>query len=253
MATDLGAIAPLKFTGRAESWWRTQSTHVCNYLSESWANLLQAIQAHFLNANWLQERRQEWEEMHFRQRGHENEWPLDFIQRRLVYSVFLYPEEEDGVIIVDRILQTAPDVWAGSINSERYPDIFSLTAAVRRYCATLMGNWTTAQKLGNLNNYYPRQANHNAHVVDASDSDDDSDDGGGAGAATSNETKSAYVSSSGNTRGGQRPPAGFPGASNKSKTNLPRHDWPEGKTVKGYSFVKRDNVRSARTPTNGVC
>jgi hypothetical protein len=195
---------------------------------------LQAIQAHFLNVNWLQERRREWEEMHFRQRGHENEWPLDFIQRRLVYSVFLYPEEEDGVIVVDRILQTAPDVWAGSINSERYPDIFSLTAAVRRYCATLMGNWTTAQKLGNLNNYYLRRANRNAHVADTSDFDDDSDDGGGAGAAASNETKSAYVSLSGNTRGGQRPPAGFPGASNKSKANPPHHDWPEGRTVKGY-------------------
>jgi hypothetical protein len=150
MATDLGAIAPLKFTGRAESWWRTQSTHVRNYLSESWSNLLQAIQAHFLNANWLQECHREWEEMCFHQHGHEHEWPLDFIQRRLVYSVFLYPEEEDGVIVVDRILQTAPDVWAGSINSECYPDIFSLTAAVHRYCATLMGNWTTAQKLGNL-------------------------------------------------------------------------------------------------------
>jgi hypothetical protein len=91
------------------------------------------------------------------------------------------------------------------------------------------GNWTTAQKLGNLKNYYPRRANHNTHVADASDSDDDSDNGGGAGAATSNETKSAYVSSSGNTRGGQRPPAGFPGASNKSRANPPRQIGPKGK------------------------
>jgi hypothetical protein len=116
-----------------------------------------------------------------------------------------------------------------------------------------MGNWTTAQKLGNLNNYYPHRANCNAHVVDASDSDDDSDDDRGAGAATSNQTKSAYVSLSGNTRGGQRPPTRFPGTADRPKTSPPRRDWSEGKTIKGYEFVKRDDVRSARAPANGVC
>jgi hypothetical protein len=154
--------------------------------------------------------------------------------------------------VVDRILQSAPDVWAGSINSERYPDIFSLTA-VQQYCSTLMGNWTTTQKLGNLNNYYPHQANRNAHVADASESDDGSDYDKGAGAAMSNETKSAYVSLSGNMHRGQRPPAGFPGTAGKSKLSPPRRDWPEGKMIKGYEFIKRDDVRSTRAPTNGVC
>ncbi|KAJ7126577.1 hypothetical protein C8R43DRAFT_1134900 [Mycena crocata] len=51
MIIDLGAIAPLKFTGRAEMWWRTQSNYVRNYLSQSWEFLLRAIQAHFLNSN----------------------------------------------------------------------------------------------------------------------------------------------------------------------------------------------------------
>jgi hypothetical protein len=34
---------------------------------------------------------------------------------------------------------------------------------------------------------------------------------------------------------------------------LSHHDWPEGKTVKGYEFSKQDDVRSARAPANGVC
>ncbi|KAJ7719667.1 hypothetical protein B0H16DRAFT_1474807 [Mycena metata] len=83
----------------------------------------------------------------------------------------------DGDSAIDSgcILATAPNIWAGIINSECYPDVFSLTAAVRRYRPTLMGNWTTAQKMGSLNNYYPQRANHNTHLADASDSESSDD------------------------------------------------------------------------------
>ncbi|KAJ7258401.1 hypothetical protein B0H12DRAFT_970000, partial [Mycena haematopus] len=236
MAIDLGAIAPLKFTGRAETWWMTQTPTVRVYLSQSWTLLLQAIQAHFLNANWLQERRCEWEEMRFRQRGHENEWPLDFLQRRLVYHAFLFTDEEDGINVVDRLLHTAPDVWAGTINSERYPDIFTLMAAARRYCATLMGNWTTSQKLGNLNHYYPRRSNRNAN---AADGEEDSEHGSEASKPAENDRDALAAN---NFRPRNRP--------NASTSRMP---WPEGKTVRGYDFVRRDDVHSDRPPANGVC
>ncbi|KAJ7657512.1 hypothetical protein B0H17DRAFT_1097712 [Mycena rosella] len=57
MVVDLGAVAPLKFTGRADMWWQTLPTTTQVYLGQSWTFLLRAIQVHFLNANWLQERR----------------------------------------------------------------------------------------------------------------------------------------------------------------------------------------------------
>ncbi|KAJ7164491.1 hypothetical protein C8R46DRAFT_875594, partial [Mycena filopes] len=236
MIVDLGATAPLKFTGRAEMWWQTQSTPVRAFLSQSWSHLLQAIQAHFLNANWLQERRREWEEMRFRQRGHENEYPLDFVQRRIVYAVFLYPEEADGVIVVDRILQTAPPAWAGTINSERYPDIFSLAAAVRRYRPTLMGDWIQAQQLGNTKNYYPRRSERTAHAADLSDASGESEEDGPA------PPRAAHAAEF------RRQPPRTP-----AKKSERRNDWPEGKTVKGYEFNRRDDVHSARPPTNGAC
>jgi hypothetical protein len=70
MVTDLGTIAPLKFTDRVEMWWSTQSVTVRNYVSQSWTLLFKAIDTHFLNDQWLQDRMSEFEEMKFRQRGH---------------------------------------------------------------------------------------------------------------------------------------------------------------------------------------
>jgi hypothetical protein len=73
----------------------------------------------------------EFEEMKFCQHGHEEEMPMDFLQRRTCYNAFLYPNQEDGTAVVDHILQTAPTVWLGDINSEHYPNLFSLFAVTR--------------------------------------------------------------------------------------------------------------------------
>ncbi|KAF8218151.1 hypothetical protein K438DRAFT_1952989 [Mycena galopus ATCC 62051] len=70
MSIDLGVVAPLKFRDWVLTWWMTQTPTVRAYLSQDWGLLLQAIQAHFLNANWLQDCCREWEEMRFCQRGH---------------------------------------------------------------------------------------------------------------------------------------------------------------------------------------
>jgi hypothetical protein len=131
MVTDLGAIAPLKFTDRAEMWWSTQSVSVCNYVSQRWTLFFKAIETHFLNNQWLQDRMSEFEEMKFRQHGHEEEMPMDFLQRRTRYNTFLYPDQEDGAALVDRILRTALTVWFRDINLERYPNLFALFTATR--------------------------------------------------------------------------------------------------------------------------
>ncbi|KAF8181949.1 hypothetical protein K438DRAFT_1541387, partial [Mycena galopus ATCC 62051] len=232
MSIDLGATAPLKFTGRASTWWMTQTPTVRSYLSQDWGLLLQAIQAHFLNANWLQERRREWEEMRFRQRGHEGEMPLDFLQRRLVYHSFLYTEEEDGIRVVDRILATSPDVWDGLINSRSCPDVFSLMSTVRRFNASLMSTWNTANHTGGLNGYYPRRMDRNARAADREDRDEEESE---------RSEKDAFVANNSRDRS-------HPSASSSS-----RPPWPEGKTVRGYEFVRRDDVHSDRALAHGAC
>ncbi|KAF8140925.1 hypothetical protein K438DRAFT_2115916 [Mycena galopus ATCC 62051] len=253
LSLDLGAAAPLKFTEHAQTWWMTQTPAVCQYLSRDWTLLLQAIQAHFLNAHWLQGHRYEWDEMRFRQSGHKNEWPLDFLQHRLMYHALLFPNEEDGITTVDNVLHTAPDVWADNINLEKYPDIFSLMAAARCYRSTLMGHWKMAQKLGNLNGYYPRRPNRNANTLDAFEAESSPPV---AQDRLESEDEGKVAHTANNTRGRYRPGADSKAKSKTTGTNrsgTSHTPWLEGKTVKGYEFARRDDVHSDRASTNGAC
>jgi hypothetical protein len=235
MVADLGTIAPLKFTDRAEMWWTTQSVTVRNYVSQSWSLLFKAIETHFLNDQWLQDRMSEFEEMKFRQRGHEEEMPMDFLQRRSRYNAFLYPDQEDGTAVVDRLLRTAPTVWLGDINSERYPNLFSLFAATRRHCATLMASWNTAVQLRTLGNYYSRRSNpRHAHAVDHDQSDKTADEVDPASEVEERDANAGF-------RGPRRPRTEGNNRANPSSSKM---RWPEGKTVKGYAFSKRDEVHS---------
>jgi hypothetical protein len=179
------------------------------------------------------------EEMKFRQHGHEEEMPMDFLQRRTRYNAFLYPDQEDGTAVVDRILRTVPTVWLGDINSERYPNLFSLFAATRRHCATLMASWNTAVQLRTLGNYYTRRSkSRHAHAVDLDPVDKTAEE---ADPASEVEERDAHVG----FRGSRRPKSEGNGRANPPSTKM---RWPEGKTVKGYAFSKRDEVHSDRKP-----
>jgi hypothetical protein len=238
MVVDLGAMAPLKFTDRAQKWWQTQTVEFRNSVSQSWILLYKAIQVHFLNEIWVQKRTAEWEEMRFRQKGHENEWPLDFVQRRILYHMFLFPDELDGPSVIARLLRNTPDVWLGTVNSTIYHDVFSLKAAVVIYCPTLMANWNNAIKLGNLNQYYPCRR---AHVAEVEDNEEEEESVMAPTLKTVNAANGFTRAHSGaNAR---------PGSSKTPTPSKPR--WPEGKTVKGYAFVKRDDVHSDRLLPGG--
>jgi hypothetical protein len=239
MVTDLGAITPLKFTDRVEMWWTTQSVSVRNYVSQSWTLLFKAIETHFLNDQWLQEWMSEFEEMKFRQHGHEEEMPMDFLQHCTHYNAFLYPDQEDGTSVVDRILRTALTVWLGDINLERYPNLFSLFAATRRHCATLMASWNTAVQLRTLGNYYTcRSKSWHAHTVDHDQVDKTADE---ADPVSEVEERDAHA-------GFYGPRRFKPDNNDRANSASARMRWPEGKTVKGYSFSKRDKVHSERKP-----
>jgi hypothetical protein len=147
MVIDLGAMAPLRFKDRALSWWQILPVTVRNHVSRSWELLLHLIQVHFLNELWLQECVFELEEMRFRQHGHENEYPLEFLQCRICYHIFLHPTEEDGPHVVACLLRTAREVWMGTINAQLFPDITKLMAGVKLHCKTLLSNWNMGLKL----------------------------------------------------------------------------------------------------------
>ncbi|KAF8143405.1 hypothetical protein K438DRAFT_1522857, partial [Mycena galopus ATCC 62051] len=235
MIVDLGAMAPLKFTDRAQTWWQTMPIDFRNSVSQDWNLLFNAISVHFLNEIWVHKRTTEWEEMRFRQKGHESEWPLDFIQRRVRHHMFLFPTSTDGPEVVSHILRNAPDVWLGTINSTTHRDIFSLKAAVVAFGPTLMSNWNQAIHLGNLHDYSNRQHRRRGNAATVEEVEDEDK----LLPKSSPPSKSAHAAD-GQTRGRFRP-----------REQTARPDWPEGKTVKGYAFVKRDDVHSPRKPPGG--
>jgi hypothetical protein len=158
--------------------------------------------------------------------------------------MFLFPEELDGPTVITRILRNAPDIWLRTIKSTLYMDIFSLKAAVVLYRPTLMGNWNTVIKLGTLNQYYPRRRAHAAEIEDYASEEEEEE--------IIPEVKDAHTAPSFNRpRGNRGAPSHAVGPSRGSGPSK-QADWPEGKTVKGYAFVKRDDVHSD-CPPPGNC
>ncbi|KAG6905907.1 hypothetical protein DXG01_016987 [Tephrocybe rancida] len=108
MQSGLAQWAPTKWPSRALSWWDTLPSRDRQYFSGGWNRMLLGIWTQFLNDNWVKGRLFKFEEMKFRQKNHDDELPLDFLQRRIQYHSFLYPEDLDGAIAVSRILRTKP-------------------------------------------------------------------------------------------------------------------------------------------------
>jgi hypothetical protein len=63
MFVHIVQMAPMKFTGRARSWWTLLPPNSRVLYSRDWSHLLDALRRHFLTAKWLADRLQEFEEM----------------------------------------------------------------------------------------------------------------------------------------------------------------------------------------------
>ncbi|KAF8174353.1 hypothetical protein K438DRAFT_1980376 [Mycena galopus ATCC 62051] len=151
--------------------------------------------------------------------------------------MFLFPSSTDGLEVVSCILRNAPDVWLGTINSTMHRDIFSLKAAVVAFGPTLMSNWNQAIRLGPLHHYSNRHHRRRGNTVTVEEVEDEDE----LLLKSNPSSKSAHAADS-QARGRFRPRESPASACPK---------WPEGKTVKGYAFVKRDDVHSRRKPPDG--
>ena len=96
MQVGVGKMAPLRWTGNAKVWWDTISQMDREFYGQDWPHLVDAIRSQFMSPNWVQDRQREFEEMSFRQKGYSDEKPVAFIQRRIRFHSFLYPQDPDG-------------------------------------------------------------------------------------------------------------------------------------------------------------
>ena len=70
MNKGVGLFAPMGWKGRAREWWDALPSKDRTFYSQDWNHLLLAVRKHFMNEHWVHKRTKEFEEMHFRQRGH---------------------------------------------------------------------------------------------------------------------------------------------------------------------------------------
>ncbi|KAG6905492.1 hypothetical protein DXG01_002407, partial [Tephrocybe rancida] len=227
-----------------------------DYLATNWQVMLVGLRYQFLDAEWLKDRTKEFEEMQFRQFGHRKEWPIDFIQRRIQLSSILYPEQDDGPTVVDRILWTIPSEWVQTLNSMDCPEVFELLTKVSRLGKSLVSLWELMEAMRERvmnptpyrNNRCSFQARGNApkreaHIAQAPpDGEPESVDGESISSISEESKDQEAHLVQGRPRGG----------SSRSSAAKSKKPWPKGKTVDGYTFSRDDSVKSVKQP-NGSC
>ncbi|KAF9539472.1 hypothetical protein CPC08DRAFT_597913, partial [Agrocybe pediades] len=239
MRRGIGQLATVKWSGPARQWWDTLPSPEQLYLSQSWDHLLRGVWEHFMNENWVRERTKEFEEMKFRQRGHEYETPLEFIQRRIRHHQFLFAEDTDGPSAIARILRTQPTEWTHTLNEYSCPTMFQLQNVASRMQQSLESHFLLNERLRNpVPKTYSFNKRRSAMAVDLEKEDrmDEEEETESSEEEAPKEAKVAF--------------RGKP----KSKGSIkPRSSkFPEGKTIDGYSFARDDSVVSSKLP-NGTC
>jgi hypothetical protein len=89
----------------------------------------------------------EFEEMKFRQRGHEAEDPVDFFQRRTQYHSFIFSDTDDRPTAVSRLIHTQPAEWNKEVNERVCPTIDLLMEVAQHSQASLMSTWVLTNKV----------------------------------------------------------------------------------------------------------
>ncbi|KAJ7142836.1 hypothetical protein C8R44DRAFT_866120 [Mycena epipterygia] len=228
------------------------------------AALVQQLHRHFLTAEWLKDRTQEFEEMKFRQRGHEKEKPKEFFQRGINYHGFIFEDFLDGPKAVSRILHTQPTEWNSKINPSTCTKTTILLQEAKHQRKTLMGDWEFARLVNSVatarpgtssssrpSDFYYRchanTADHSRRDEDYSESESNSEED--EGRSCHGHTHAADTRRSDNRRGGSGdkrndPPRTIPTG--------PKPPWPKGATVERYEFSFNDSILSVRPP-NSAC
>ncbi|KAF9489042.1 hypothetical protein BDN71DRAFT_1435665 [Pleurotus eryngii] len=189
---------------------------------------------HFMDTHWIDEWTIEYEEMHFRQEGHSCESPLQFIQRRLKYSRFLYSENDDNDIgMVQRILRTQPACWAIHLNTETCHMVVELIHWLKTMNDGLIADWECSEAL--------RCSRMQC-----------------AGGSTMSQQFYGRKTSTHNAEGEVSEESRSPSPTQEAlavdsrRRDETRNRWPRGGSWDGYSF-SRDDSKTSDPPPRDVC
>ncbi|KDQ27178.1 hypothetical protein PLEOSDRAFT_1043442, partial [Pleurotus ostreatus PC15] len=235
MKSDIAQVAPTRFTHAAKDWFTTLPSEARRAAMSSFDEFILCLREHFMDAHWIDERTIEYEEMRFRQPGHTRETPLQFFQRRLKYSRFLFSEnDENDVGMVHRVLRAQPACWAIHLNTESCNMVVELIRKLKVMNEGLIADWERSES-----HRRPRSL----PAADASSS------------RRFYSRKSVAHNAEGEASEGSRSPSPSQDAYavDSRRRSETRDKWPRGGTWEGYTFKRDDSKESDPPPRDQGC
>ncbi|KAI0733878.1 hypothetical protein BC629DRAFT_1301793, partial [Irpex lacteus] len=117
----------LKEGSPARAWYYSLPLSWKTWMKRYHLNFLSMVKTHLLGDRWLEGRNAEYATQRFRQEGHQRETPLEFIQRRILYTRMLIPlRTVGGPEEVRLVMERAPSVWKTILVIESVPSVVEL-------------------------------------------------------------------------------------------------------------------------------
>ena len=105
-------------------------------------------------------------EMTFRNKGHEQESPLEYIQRHIWHHHFLHPDKVDGATAVACILRRQPVEWSQHLNGTLCPTILSVQSVAKQMKNSLLASFQQAESNRKPALYYRNNCPCAAHAAE---------------------------------------------------------------------------------------
>ncbi|KAA1474679.1 hypothetical protein DENSPDRAFT_752588, partial [Dentipellis sp. KUC8613] len=128
----------LKDGSPIKEWYLMVSVELRRYMSQNYLNYLRAIRFHWLSENWAQRKQAEFGEMRFRQKGHADEKPIEFINRRIMYARMLMGTDGGGPEEVTTVLRAAPIAWHNILYAQSIVSTEDLITRIHNTSAQLL-------------------------------------------------------------------------------------------------------------------
>ena len=119
--TELGQIVPTRLRGDASTWFWSLHQQVRRSAMHSWGTLLQKICEFWMSRSWLDKQKVRANKATYREAGHEQESPVQYVIRKLKLLQLVY-EYSDSQLIIE-IMATAPRYWNQVIDPQRCVDM----------------------------------------------------------------------------------------------------------------------------------
>ena len=124
LAEDLGRVATVNFKGIASTWWRGLTQDTRDEYTQTWPMIRDFVRDSIMSRKWVETEWLRFQEMRYRQKGHEGESPAQYLSRKLQLRRKLQPIFRDSdpqlySFEVADIWLHSPPAWAAHIDIEQ--------------------------------------------------------------------------------------------------------------------------------------